>query len=131
MKTTLIILFLIIPLLWELWNDRNGDPNKKRDVFIRGMLIAWSGVMINLLTGVPAVVCIILGVGTFFLLFDYLVVVVLKYNKIISETAHWFTYLGKKGYVDNLKWWGRLGPWWRLIVKLSVFLLSLILFLIA
>jgi hypothetical protein len=129
MKAILVMIFVMVPVLWELYNDRNGDLNKKKDVFMRAMLFAWAGAVINILTGVSAVICILLSIGTFFLLFDYLIVIVLKHNKVISPTANWFTYLGKKGYVDNIFLWKRLGPWGRFITKVVVFTISLVLYL--
>lgn len=142
MKTFLEILGLIIltaPLVWELRNDRTGDdhliqigfgwtiPSKSLDVFWRvgiAVLVAWLN---NLITGRGFWPALGLSGGMHLMVFDYGVAYILKKNGVIAVSAHWFSYLGTKGF-DTIKWWRNRSPFVRLLIRAGVFGLTTLIY---
>lgn len=122
------ILAAILPAAWEVWNDHEGDFDKKRDVIVRGIVCLYSGAVLYLLTKTPVLWGALLAAGTHFLIFDYWVVWVLRKNKIISPFAKIFSYLGKSSVQDKWSIWINIGPWGRLLARVTVFVYTLYLF---
>ena len=142
----------LLPLAWELHNDRNGEDleDKRNDVFIRGIIAAISGYLIMLLVthrfpgGLFAGIA--LAIGYHFLLFDYLIAIILHKRGVINYSHYWkyidelnggywvktkygwFHYLGEKGTIDNVSAWRRMNPWIRLMIRLIVFQITLLLY---
>lgn len=143
----------LLPLAWELHNDRNGEDleDKHNDVFIRGIIALIAGYLIMLLVthrfpgGLFAGAA--LAVGYHFLLFDYFIAAllhargVIKYDRIWTGSSWrevrygpfdvlggWFNYLGEKGTIDNVNAWRGMNPWIRLLIRLIVFEITLILY---
>jgi len=128
----LIQLSLQLPLAWELNDDRHGEKKsaKALDVVKRVALgLAVSFVWLPLYCWQVCAAMFLLSMAYHFLLFDYLIVLVLKHYKVISSSAHWCTYLGVTSTTDQLGWW-REDPWFRLLVRLIVFILCLSLYVI-
>lgn len=78
---------LLLPTLWEWWNDRKGDFNKTEDVYYRGALMLAVGVF-PWLCGVNYLAAVNGSLALFFLLFDYGI------NFILGRKP-WFEYLSK------------------------------------
>src|SRR5688572_27572531 len=129
MILSILFLALAAPLIWELWNDRKGEPksDKREDVQTRIWLAFMGTLVIGLylryierekldymtfiLSGSA------LSLSIHFLLFDYLINIILK-------KPDWFSYLGKTSAVDQWQPWVKIGPWGRLAVRVSVLSLS-------
>ena len=113
-KMNWYLLLLLIPVTWEVIDDRKGDSNKGFDVFMRvllGLLVAQSRYFDNIIT------TFLLSMALHFFLFDYAINIVLKRQP-------WFSYLGKKGVIDTLPFWRNLHPWVRFGVRLIVLLIA-------
>lgn len=124
MKELLWISILSIPLLIEIHDDRNGDYNKKVDVLWRAFYMLISSVVVWYFSKHSLIGCLLMSFGIFFLLFDYAIASILMHRKVISSD-NWFGYMGKKGDIDNMGWWRRIGPNWRFAIKFSVFAVAL------
>lgn len=120
----LAILLLCAPLLWECTDDLHGDKNKSRDVIVRWLIAVFIAVVIMVMGyfnmvhrhGFWPSFCLSLSIH--FAIFDYIIAYLLIKNGVIDdEFNHWFTYMGKRGYTDNIKWWRNLNPWIKLFVR--------------
>lgn len=103
-------LILTLPYFWEASDDRLGDFNKRRDVWIRGVLTLCVSLVNTILNARNWVVCLAtslnLSVAWFFMFFDYTIAWILIRNKIVEgRGVSWFDYLGKVGRVDNWTPW--------------------------
>lgn len=110
----LCLWILMFPTLWEIADDWKGDHNKRFDVTIRFVLGLISGSIVFLLRGGDLYLTIAMSFALHFFFFDYLLPM-LAYGR-----SNWFSYLGKKGFVDNIGVWRNLNPWIRFIIRLVV-----------
>lgn len=115
---TWYLLLLLIPTVWEIIDDRKGDSNKGFDVFMRVLL----GICVALWFS-NIYTAFFLSMALHFFLFDYAINLILKREP-------WFSYLGKKGVVDNIGPWRNLNPWARFIIRLAVLLVAIWLFIV-
>jgi len=121
---------LFYPYVWECFNDRNGDPNKKIDVLYRAALMLFAGILCHIFIGVMFYKGAILSGAIHFQLFDYTIAYILIKRKIIETPgATWYNTLGKKGTIDSLNIWKRFSPHARMIVRVCVSASALTLFL--
>lgn len=130
MTTALQILSFIllsIPTCYELWNDAKGDLNKKRDVIIRALLMVSAALLCWCLLHQNFFASLNLSVAIFFLLFDYLIILILNHN-VYEKKVHWFSHLGTSSAIDKLSFWVKLGPWGRFGIRVLYFIGSIILF---
>lgn len=118
MKEVIAIGLLCIPTAWELWDDRDGDPNKKLDVFVRCILVAGSAVY-PWYIGHGYWASVFMAGGIFTMVFDYLE------NKINLKRKDWFSFLGTTSEQDKIKWWRNMKPKYRFGLRLGVFLITL------
>lgn len=134
------IAILSAPLIWELWNDKNGDAHisrvdwnedvqmlsKRVDIYARFAIVGVAS-MANSFLGHHPLQSIIMSGAIHFLLFDYLIVVVLTKNGVIETAAQWWDYLGSKGF-DNFEWWK--GKSWqvRMAIKIVVFIIACVIY---
>lgn len=129
------VLILCIPLIWELWNDRNGDahisrgplelPSKKVDVLVR-ISIASTGAIINLFLYDKEIFKSVALCGAIhFLLFDYLIAYILSTKRIVK--GHWWSYTGSKG-IDNYPLWKQTPPIIKLVIRLIIFIIASIVY---
>lgn len=126
--TILSFILLSVPTVWELYNDRNGDFNKKADVLFRVLLIINAGLIVWGLFNRNAFLSMNLSFAIHWLLFDYLIVIILNRN-VYEKKVHWFTHLGTSSAIDKLSFWVKLGPWGRFGVRVGYFVIALVLFL--
>lgn len=122
----------MIATFWEVWNDRLGDLNKTADVWIRCLLFLVEAVVLHLLTNKNIFICLNLSIAFFFLTFDYMINYVLIRNGTLEPPRgvkyHWWTYQAKKGVIDNLSFWKNLNPYVKLLIRVTYFLGSLVLY---
>ena len=124
------ILFLFVPCIWECWNDRNGDLNKRIDLFYRGCLALCAGILCHFFINVPFYKGAELSLAIHFLLFDYMIAYILIKRQVVEVAGTgWFEYLGYKGVVDNIRSWRGLAPAQRAAIRIVVFTASLLWFL--
>jgi hypothetical protein len=120
----------MIATILEVFNDRHGDLNKSQDLILRIVLLLAEAVALHFIFHKPIFDCLLVSTAFFFLCFDYLVTYVLIKNKVIEPRiggGHtWFSYTGKKGFFDNIRAWRNLNPWGKLAVKVSFFVLSIL-----
>lgn len=119
--TAEIICFILLaaPIVYEFFDDRNGDFNKKKDVIIRSIIAAVVCFANYLFTDRFILKSALMCFALFFLIFDYLI------NTRFAPKGQVFSYLGKKGWVDNLPVWKK-NPWVRFGIKLAVLIGALI-----
>jgi hypothetical protein len=69
------ILVLMIPMIWELWDDRNGDDHVKNDDWIlRGLLMAVCAVFVFIINPLHNFFQgILLSIGIFAFAFPWLI----------------------------------------------------------
>lgn len=130
------ILLLSLPLIWELWNDRNGDshisrgfiklPSKKVDVIVRVILAFLVSLINYILYDKEIIKSISLSGAIHFLCFDYLIAYILIKRKIIK--GKWWSYMGSKG-MDNIKLWKNIKPQYKFLIRLTIFVTILIFYL--
>ena len=117
-----IIAFIILfaPTAWEYRDDRKGDFNKKKDVIFRSCIAAVT-VLINFwLTDRMILKSAFMCFAMFFLVFDYWIA------SVFAPQGKWFSYMGEKGWFDNIGFWKGLNPWVRFLIRLAVFAGALI-----
>lgn len=119
----LLIITLLLPTAWELWDDRKGDLNKGMDLFLRSAIsLAVSAIISHWF---PIADSVALCLALHFLIFDYAIAWWLIRNGTIEEPRgakyDWWSYTAKKGWMDNVEFWNRLNPWWKLAVRVVVF----------
>lgn len=132
MEKALVVLMLLIPTLWELYEDRKGDFNKTRDVVVRYALAILVGIIhFFWVTGKPVFDTVFLSMGINFLIFDYAIAYILiKSGKIEAPRGisyHWFFYLSHSPF-DSL--WYKWHPWVRFAVRVAVFGAALAIYII-
>lgn len=122
LKEIICFIILFAPLIVEVRDDRNGDHNKKMDVFWRILIGAGASVFVWIFTGHSLFEAAFMCFAIFFLLFDYLINLVLK-------RPDTFTYLSKTtGTIDRIQWWVNIGPWWRFAIKMGMFITALLIY---
>lgn len=132
---------LCIPLVWETWNDRNGDAHvsrvgwnkdvqmlsKRVDVYAR-FIIAGVAAYANTFLGHSIIASIFMCGAIHFLFFDYIVAYILIKNRVIDHVYNrWWSVLGSKGF-DNFDWWK--GKSWqvRMAIKIAVFIIACVIY---
>lgn len=115
MKEIISLIVLSTPVLWELFNDRNGDIHPNNDWLIRGLIMLASAVVVSIGTDRSFLQALTMSFGIFSLIFPYL------YN-ILNGKKPWYNYLSKTAIPDKWTYWAGT-PWYgRMIILLIVFL---------
>lgn len=136
-----LALVLFLAIVWEKYNDRKGDLNKREDIFYRGALM-FLAANINTLLNVGVncddwrrvltflALSFNLSVSSFFLIFDYWISYALLKNKTIElpngSRETWFTYRMGGG----LKFWREASPRTRFIIRAGYFVISIVIYFI-
>lgn len=109
------IILLTFPLLWHLWNDRNGDApsDKTMDILIVSLIAVAAAVIGFFLSDQAIIDGLILAWAIHFFAFDYAINYIL-YRRGVIENSDWFGYLGKSYTDDVLRQWS---PWTRFFIK--------------
>lgn len=123
---------LFIPTIWELINDRKGDYNKDIDVFYRLISAGVISFAVHLFAKVNIYAAFNLAMAIHFLFFDYAIAAILIHNKTLEPPRgvkyHWWTYQAKKGVIDNISFWKNLNPYVKLLIRVTYFVISIILY---
>lgn len=133
------IALLSLPLIWELYNDRNGDEHmveiglgyttrsKELDIVIRSLIALAASAVVGFLGINGFTASLFMSFSIHFLFFDYIVVIILKKNAVITPSAKWYNYLGSKG-IDTKEWWA--GKHWtiRMAIKIAVFVIACLIY---
>lgn len=124
----------MIATIIEIWNDRHGDLNKADDIWFRVPLLFIDAVILYYLNNKNIFICFNLSAAIFFLTFDYSIAYILIKNGTIEPPRgikySWFTYVAKKGFVDNVPNWTDCNPWIKLGIRACYFTSALILYFI-
>lgn len=113
---------LFAPLVVELHDDRKGDFNKKMDVVWRILIGAAASALVWLFSRHSLAEAGFMCFAIFFLIFDYAV-------NLVMKRPNPFEYLSTTtGTIDRIKWWVKIGPWWRFVIKFAVFAVALIIY---
>jgi hypothetical protein len=119
------------PLIWELYNDRNGDDsyvnvfghltikNKAKDVYVRIGIAVASAFLNKWLNDASLIASFFVSLSFHFLVFDYAIAYILGHRE-----WSWFSYLGKKSVIDNLDVWHSMAPLNRFVTRLEAFVIS-------
>src|SRR6187549_753643 len=106
----LYMILLSSAVIVEVEDDKGGDKNKTTDVIWRTVFCLISAALVYAfgLIGSPShgfLQSFFMSGAIFFLVFDYAIAAT-------RGRGDWFSYLGEKGVVDNIKFWRNMGPWW-------------------
>lgn len=122
----------MIATIYEVINDRFGDKNKGFDVFIRMILFTLEAYILHLIFDKSVLVSLVIPFAVFFLVFDYWIAYVLIKNRIVEppvgEKYHWFSYVAKKGWFDNLSFWRDTEPGFKLGMRIGFFIAAILIF---
>lgn len=120
-----------ISLIWELWNDRNGDSHISRgpikilsktiDILVRFLLVFLISLINFALFSFPLYKTWIIAFICHNLIFDYGIAYILIKRKVIK--GYWFTYMGSN---ETDEYYKKLTPIKRLILKLLIFVAGLL-----
>lgn len=132
----LAVFNLLIPTGWEIANDWKGDNNKAHDVVI-WCIFAAAAATINFffVNGKAVFDAFLLSWGLHFMFFDYIIAHVhLNVSKVVElprgSTETWFTYLGKKGTIDNIGFWRNMSPRKRLMARVVVLVGCIVIYIV-
>lgn len=127
MGEALAIVLCLLPTIWEVWNDRNGETKKDkiRDVIVSVVLYAVVALVNWKTFDVHPLKSLALTFGFRILVFDYAVQWLLIRHGVIH--GHWFYYRGKTAKWDRVIKY--LNPWVVLVCRVALFALALWLFL--
>lgn len=130
------IILLFGPYVWECIDDKDGDLNKRQDLYIRAAAMitvsVFNGVLNfkNIFIGIAS--SFLLSWGIHFMLFDYTIAFILIKRQVVElKNIHWFSYLGKLGAWDNWSPWRNLTQRNRLLIRLGFLIITAGLYLIA
>jgi hypothetical protein len=123
------IILLTFPLLWHLWNDRNGDKpsDKSMDILIVSIIAVAAAVIGFFISNKPIIDGSLLAWAIHFFAFDYLIVYILKKRGVIETKQSPFEYLGSNYTDDVLRQWS---PWTRFWIKLGQLIIAIIIYLV-
>lgn len=126
-KEIISLLLLLAPYVWECSDDKLGDLDKKRDVWIRIAIALVVSLFPWLLAGHTYWAALLLCGALHFFMFDYTIAFILSYNRIIPRVNP-FSYLGTRSKIDNWAPWRNLNPWARFGIRVAVLAIALILY---
>lgn len=124
MRELIAMALLLIPIGYELLDDRKGDKNHGFYVFVRiGLVLLVSIYPWYIGHGYGA--SIAMAVGLFTMFFDYLE------HAINLRRADWFSFIGTTSKVDRMKIWKELSAWGRFAIRAVVFITALGLYILS
>lgn len=114
------ILVLTVPIIWELWDDRNGDEHVKNDDWIlRGLLMVLGSIIVALINpNRNFIQAFFLSFAMFAALFPYLINIV-HYKRGVTSDKKWWSHLSKKAIPDK---WLYFLPWWTIAILYLIIL---------
>jgi hypothetical protein len=128
------IILLFAPTVLELFDDTKGDKNKAADVLLRCLLGVGVALVGFFLIGKPILDSFILSMAIHFMFFDYLITFILLRNGTIEQPRgvkyHWFSYTGKSGVIDNIKFWREMKPTTKLFARVGVLAVAVLIWVV-
>lgn len=99
-------LLLFAPLVYHLWNDRNGEApeDKVIDILIVVIIACAAALLGYKMVAKPIIDGLLLAAGIHFMAFDYLIVAILN-RRVYEKKVNWFYHLGKSYTDDVLRQW--------------------------
>jgi hypothetical protein len=125
MSEIIALILLSLPLIIELYDDRNGEKHPSKDWFYRSFIavvaaIAVASVWPKLGFWIDFLRGLVLSFGIFALFFPYLMNIILYRNGVITN-HRWWSHLSTKAALDSWRLWGN-SPWYvRLFILLLTF----------
>lgn len=123
---------LCVPTVWELFDDKTGDTNKTPDTISRLIFMSSAGAAAHYISGENWLTAFNLSFAIFFMFFDYCISYILIRNGTLEPPRgvkyHWFSYSGKSGVIDNLKFWRNMNPWVKLFIRIGYLAIALFLY---
>lgn len=118
------VVLCLLPTLWEIWNDRDGETkkDKTRDLLVSIVLYSVIALVNWKLSVTPVFKSLALSFGWRLLVFDYAIAYVLIRRGVI--VGKWWNYRGKTARWDRLI--SKANPWILLVVRALVFLSALL-----
>ena len=126
MKLLFVFLVCFIPTLVELIDDRRGDKKKVNDLIVLTFIAAILATVLQYFFKFEFWRTLPMMFAIHFLLFDYIVVILLRKNGVIRADADPFTYTGKTSKIDQIV--AKINPWVRLLIRVIVFGLAFAIF---
>jgi len=110
----LSIALLFVPLLYHLWNDRNGDApeDKTIDILIVAIIACAAALLGYKMVGKPIIDGLLLAGAIHFMVFDYAINYILSRRRVIEKKIDCFSYLGKSFTDDILRQWTPMTRFW-------------------
>jgi len=111
----------LLPLIWELIDDRHGESikDKQMDIYRRIALAIIGAALDAWILNVNFFAAVLFSFAEFFLIFDYAIAYILHHKDV-------FSYIGKTGKWANFHVWNWIGPWGRFAIRLVIFVAALI-----
>ena len=128
----LALLFLIVPTVAELIDDRNGDKHPNNEIYWRGALMVVMSALAAVVSpmlgfGADFLRSLLLTVGIFVFFFPYLINIVLYKRGVISNPK-WWNHLSDTAWPDKHPWW-KGTPWYaRLFVVAWILAVTAVLY---
>lgn len=113
------LILCIIPTLWEIWDDRNGETkkDKTRDFLIAVIMYSVIALANWWIFETHPLKSLALTFAFRLLVFDYAIAYVLIKRGVI--VGNWFSYTGKTARWDKLI--ARVNPWLRFAARVVLF----------
>lgn len=128
----LSFIILFFPTIWELADDERGDNNKTSDTISRLAFTSSAGAAAHYISGENWLTAFNLSLAIHFAFFDYCIAAILIRNGTLEPPRgvkySWFDYSGKKGVIDNISFWKNLNPYVKLLIRVSYFVIAIILY---
>lgn len=126
------ILLLFLPLIWEVFNDSDGEAKHRKvfSVIIRVIIAAAVSVIGWVLINKPIIDGFILSLSIHFFLFDYIIHWILIAGGIVEPRhgQNWWSYVGNTAVTDRLKFWREWNPWIRFGIRLGVLIAAVLIY---
>lgn len=124
----ILVITLLLPTAYALWDDRNGDKHPNRDWLIIGIAMFVCCVIVSVIDGrfgflFNMLRSVSLSLGMYVLIFDWAVVLMLVSRDVIElkRGEKWYNHFSNTAWPDRWDWWRWL-PWYgRLFVRLWIF----------
>ncbi len=110
---------LCLPLLWELWDDRNGEKHPNNDWALRALFMVLGSGLASLFSHKHNMIQnLLLSLGIFVFFFPYLMNIVHLKRKVTTDKK-WWDHLSKDAWPDNQDWWNGI-PWFARLVLVGI-----------
>lgn len=124
--TILLIILLLMPTVWALWDDRNGDVHPNNDLLMIGLLIVVFSIVVAAVDPLTTfrfdlIRCLVLSSALYITLFPYAVNYMMQRRGIYYSRIKWYSHLSKTAWPDKLPLWSGT-PWFVRMFVLFIIL---------